>query len=223
MKFCKIKDCNKIYRACGYCSTHYYHFAKYGDPLKYRISKAGFSSIEKICEYCKEKFYSLICQKRKFCSGKCYNLSKKGKRHFAWNKGKSYNAGKEHPLWQGGRTKNKKGYIRVRCEGHPNALFWGHYVQEHRLIMEKQIGRYLHTWEVVHHINKNPSDNRIENLMLLKNKSEHSKIHQPKKCGLVSICSICKKSKRIVSLKYNCCSNCYHQKLEYLQSKVLER
>lgn len=51
------------------------------------------------------------------------------------------------------------------------------YIQEHRLVMERKLGRKLESEEVVHHINLDPSDNSIENLLLLKNSSQHGMLH----------------------------------------------
>jgi len=82
--------------------------------------------------------------------------------------------GKEHHSWRGGRFINPDGYIFVRNTEHANSNRNG-YIAEHRLIMSKHIGRNLGNGEEVHHRNHDKTDNRIENLMLFSNHSEHIK------------------------------------------------
>lgn len=84
--------------------------------------------------------------------------------------------GCKHPLWKGGRIIDKKGYILLHTPHHPNCSNLG-YVPEHRLVMEKNIGRFLNPEEVVHHINEIKDDNKIENLELFKNGGDHTKFH----------------------------------------------
>lgn len=70
------------------------------------------------------------------------------------------------------KQKIKRGkYYAIRVDGK--------YVMEHRLVMEKHIGRKLLPTEIVHHKNHNPEDNSIDNLELFDSAGQHTKIaHQ---------------------------------------------
>ena len=85
--------------------------------------------------------------------------------------------GRQRWNWKEGRIRHGGGYVYVHCPLHPRALKFGNvgYMAEHRLVMEKHIGRYLEPWEIVHHINGIKNDNRIENLKLLPSNAEHNK------------------------------------------------
>jgi len=82
--------------------------------------------------------------------------------------------------WKGGTCKIN-GYIYVKSPNHPNKNS-GDYVAQHRLVMEKYIGRYLLKSENVHHKNAIKDDNRIENLELVSG-SPHTGYVQCPHCG----------------------------------------
>ena len=77
--------------------------------------------------------------------------------------------------WKGG-IRIKNGYIFIYMPEHPMSDSIG-YIREHRLVMEKKIGRHLHKWEIIHHINGIQNDNRIENLELM-TQGNHLKLHR---------------------------------------------
>ena len=85
-------------------------------------------------------------------------------------------AGAANPNWKGGRFVDNDGYVRSTGQrGHPRANTTGQ-VYEHILVMEESLGRFVGTDEVVHHINEDRADNRLENLEL-KTVLEHRKHH----------------------------------------------
>lgn len=116
---------------------------------------------EKQCKECYKSFKGY--EPKKFCSPKCY-----------WkNKKKSF-LGKNNSMWKGGIIKAGGGYIKILNPEHPYSNRG--YVLEHRLVMEKSLGRYLNKNEVVHHLNHNKKDNRIKNLKLM-SKIAHDTMH----------------------------------------------
>ena len=106
---------------------------------------------------------------RYYCSKLCAAKDGGGNKHLK---------GSKHYAWKGGRNKIKKGYINIYFPDHPFAK-GGKYVLEHRLVMEKYLGRYLQTYEYVHHKNGIKDDNRIENLEIVVNNNHYGKVQCP--------------------------------------------
>jgi hypothetical protein len=116
------------------------------------------------CSNCgeeKQRRLSRLGWKKMFCDSSCYSKWKRGK---------------NSPLWRGGVRVDKDGYILVHNPDHP-LRDRSNYVREHRLAMEKHIGRLLNKQEIVHHVNGIRKDNRIENLVLHSGHSDHQKKH----------------------------------------------
>jgi len=150
---------------CLYCGKKFYRaFSQlFKKTFCNDICKNAYRKSKKIyieCKICHKKFYIKanrlrIKYKAQYCSRKCYGVAKRLKHHLS------------------------NGYYKVYALYHPFADCDGN-VYEHRLIMEKKLGRFLKPTEEIHHINENRADNRIGNLQLL-SKSEHIKLHKKDK------------------------------------------
>src|ERR1035437_1767914 len=121
------------------------------------------------CANCSKQRWVPYCKKdRKYCSSQCHAISLA-----------RIQKGAQHPSFKGFKTM-KCGYILIPAPNHPFKNSQG-YVLEHRLVMEKSIGRYLTKTEIVHHINEITNDNRIENLQIMTNQDHMRHHHLGKK------------------------------------------
>lgn len=150
-------------------------------------------SIWKICDNCGEEFKSYACYEKRsrehrFCSKKCEAQFR------------SYHNTRE--IWSGGHIGKSTGYKYITIDGKA--------VGEHILVMEREIGRRLRSDEIVHHINGNKIDNRIENLQLM-TRSEHAILHGSTGRA-VKECARCKKVRQIHGR--GLCGNCYCYELK---------
>jgi len=116
------------------------------------------------CKECGKEILTFPCRigRKKYCSPTCRGknnpeIFKNG--HIGLKKSK-------------GIQKHSSGYVMIYIPEHPYASV-RNTVLEHRLVMEKHIGRTLLPEEVVHHINGVKDDNRIENLQLFSSQKEH--------------------------------------------------
>jgi hypothetical protein len=130
------------------------------------------------CDVCGKAIYRrpnlLIKNKTKCCSHICQNKIW-GEYYRMKSSGPNPKKGhslENNPAWKGGITlfKKKGNYKNVRYVRCPKEYLGmarkDGYVMEHRLFMAQRIGRILDRMECVHHIDHDPTNNEINNLLL---------------------------------------------------------
>lgn len=87
---------------------------------------------------------------------------------------KSDMKGELNPRWKGGKS---------RAYGYKQIHVGSTTIMEHRVVMEKHLGRKLRGDEIVHHIDGNRKNNDIKNLQLM-NKIKHDRFEFIKRGGI---------------------------------------
>lgn len=130
--------------------------------------KSGIKRVSHIytaCEDCGKKRWLILWEQKKGLFKYCQLCSLK---HMNFNQN-SVHWGEDNNNWKGGRKVTKDGYVYVLLRGgdpfYPMATQGG-YVLEHRLVMAKSLGRLLESFELVHHIDGDRSNNILPNLQL---------------------------------------------------------
>lgn len=155
---------NYVQKACDHCGiTFRARIRREQQPQKFcsrACQRLHAPKKEFVCEWCGNKFE---CDRRtahadrgvarRFCSHACKIES--------WQKnGKPWSGRRE-------RIVKANGYVDIHCPEHPSVQGKPYKrVYEHRLVMEKILGRYLHSWETVHHKDGDKQHNDPSNIEL---------------------------------------------------------
>lgn len=131
------------------------------------------------CDICKKHFNitnsrasdAINKKQKKLCSKKClkeYQCKISSRRVVNWIKNNP------HPLFNGGFGITSDGYVWILIK---DGKHHHNQVKLHRYLMEVKIGRTLKSTEIVHHINGDKFDNKIENLEIITSIGEHNRRH----------------------------------------------
>lgn len=153
--------------ACEQCGELYYrrpHQAVIGRRFcgqQCRKAARQATITEQPCEVCQGPVRVFASRPNpRFCSRDCRRLGMMG-----WPLERMHNGVPAR--------KSRYGYVMIYEPDHPDKRYCG-WQFEHRMIMERELGRRLRSDEHVDHINRMRDDNRLENLQVL-SKSAHMK------------------------------------------------
>ena len=145
---CSVEGCRRQHGSRGFCDMHYTRWKRHGDAL--RIKK---DTRARNYGHCKADG----CERQGRSLGFCHMHYSRWKRH-------------------GDPAVNLRPGTGWVSAGYKEVSVAGQTVREHRIVMEKKLGRKLQRWEDVHHIDRNGLNNSEDNLELLPH-AEHTELH----------------------------------------------
>lgn len=147
---CSSQLCERRAIVGRYCEAHAQRVAKLQCDAPEKPIRVTERRLHQGClvEGCARKVY-----RRDLCNG----------HYLRWRRHSDPTGGK-HLRRHGEKMITRDGYVRVIAKGNPKAKSGR--VAEHRLVMEKMLGRELLPTETIHHKNGVRHDNRPENLEL---------------------------------------------------------
>jgi endogenous inhibitor of DNA gyrase (YacG/DUF329 family) len=164
---------------CLICGTEFYRQPAYIAQNRKLCSRAcnqawqARNQVEKTCPQCGKEFKVSQSETHLIhCSRRCEALAKIKRPTGRMHNGK--------PAKQDG-----DGYVWLWEPDHPNKSYGG-WQQEHRLVAEAILGRFLYWNEHVDHVNQQKDDNRPENLQVL-SPSDHAKKTNAENLGALKV------------------------------------